>query len=88
MENLYPVRVRASEGSDGVEFQLQVKGYNQHYKITAGAFRYAFNVNPQTDDELLKAFNANHTVIVEIARLHKNFPSHHVIELTDADFRS
>jgi hypothetical protein len=87
MANLYPVQVRPSADGDGVDFQLQIKGHNQHYRITSAALRYAFNVDPRTDDELLRAFNANFPEIAEVAVLDRRFPSHQVLELTEESFR-
>lgn len=83
----YPIGIHVEDVSAGVDYQLNLNGYMQRFRVSREALEdFCGAPSPATREGLTKAFTAHLDRIVTISARKPGTPTNSVVILTTADF--
>lgn len=83
----YPIDIHVEEVSAGVDYQLNLNGYMQKFRLSREALRDHFGApSSPTVDELITAFEGGWQRISEVSARKYGTPSNNIVAVGAFDF--
>jgi hypothetical protein len=83
----YPIGIHVENTSAGVDFQLNLSGYMQEFRISTEALQDHFTApHAPSSEDMLKAFESGWQRIAEASIKKNGTPSNHIVVVSSFDF--